>query len=395
MPRKKRDIDGGITKLGHRRYRIRVTVGYDPLTGKQIRESKTIRGSETDARRMKDRMNRAKSGVSALIYGKMPVAEFTEEEWLPTRDIRPTTLAGYKATIRNHIRPLFGTVSVGDATPLFISKMLKLIPDPGARLNTYKMLRSVFNVAVDNRIRTDNPIDGISAPKLGDYDAEIYTFAEVLAALAAVRGRDFEAGMILAGVCGLRASETCAVDWTDMTLERDRDTGAYWGEVSIDEGYHQVGGERVTTPTKSRRSRRVVAIPGFAVRRLLEIRGGGRLGPLMVDSTGQRMTPSGFGSRWRRFAKPRHSKAGTLTYAPPVRYIELKNFRHSRITFLIDELGATLHDASLDAGHGSERVTDGSYNKASRRKRANHALAERIDKAARSTENRAAGPNSS
>lgn len=132
------------------------------------------------------------------------------------------------------------------------------------------------------------------------------------------------------------------------------------------------------TAPKSKRSKRVVAIPGFAVERLLEIQGDGRIGPLMIDATGERMTPSGLTARWRRLMLPRRNVKDELIYEPPVRYIELKNLRHSQSTILLD-LGATMHEVSLRDGHSNERTTDTFYNKASRSVQADHSVAQRMD----------------
>ena len=116
-----------------------------------------------------------------------------------------------------------------------------------------------------------------------------------------------------------------------------------------------------------------MSIPDFIVSRLLEIRGGGRIGPLLVDSEGRRMAPGDFGSRWRRLLKPR---AG---YVPPLRYVELKNLRHSHSTILLD-LGATMHEVSKRDGHATQRTTDAFYNRA-RLRTADYEVAARMDAA--------------
>ena len=371
-----RSSEGSIVKLGDRHYRVRVTVGYSPKTGRQVRTSRTVRGTLREAEAMRDRLLRDAGGATSVLYGKMSVSAFVEEEWLPTRKLRPTTRAGYDSIIATHIKPLFSTVTVEGLTPLYVSKMLASIARPGAALNTYKMLRSAMNLAVDSDIIRKNPLNRVSPPELAEYQAQTYTLGELVTVLAHVRGAVIEPGILIAATCGLRASETCALDWRSLTLERT-DEG-FSGHVSVEQGYHRVRGERITTEPKSKRSKRVVAIPGFAVERLMEIRG---LGPLMVDRTGQRMTPGGFTSRWRRLILPRRNKAGELIYEPPVRYIELKNLRHSQSTILLD-LGATMHEVSLRDGHASEQVTDQFYNKA-HRKTADHSVAERFDKAVR------------
>lgn len=372
-----RSADGSITRLGDRHYRIRVTAGYDPDTGKQVRASRTIRGSRRDAEEIKDRLKREYGCADAVVYGRMSVYDFVRDEWMATRKLRETTRRGYEATLANHIAPAFEHVRMREVSMLHITRALNAIERPGAALNAYKMLRSAFNLAVRAGVMTTSPVSRVDPPTLADYEAEVYSLSEVVAILEYWRGHECEAGIIVAACCGTRASETCGLDWTDLSLvpgdggPEIRSRGA----VEVYEGYHS---DRTMTPTKTKRSNRVVALPAFAVDRLLEIRGDGRIGPLVVDADGERMTPGGLSHRWRKMMLPRVDATGEVTYAPPVRYIPLKNLRHSRATILLD-LGAPMHDVSLSLGHVNERTTDAFYNRPERR--ADHGNAERLDRA--------------
>jgi hypothetical protein len=49
-----RASNGSISRLSNNRYKITITIGYDPHTGRQKRKSKTIRGS----RRVADAMSK-------------------------------------------------------------------------------------------------------------------------------------------------------------------------------------------------------------------------------------------------------------------------------------------------------------------------------------------------
>lgn len=365
----RRSYEGSITKLGDRHYRVRLTVGYDS-DGKQVRASETVHGTLSDAIAVKDRMKR-KRGASAAVYGRMTVYAFVKDEWLATRTIRDTTRRGYEATLENHIKPSFGSVKMKDLTALHIIRVLNGIPNKGAALNVYKMLRSALNLATSSQILEHNPISTVDKPEPDEYEADVYTLAEILQVIEWVRGKSCEAGIIIAATCGTRASETCALDWRDVRLERGE--SGLSGSVDVHGGYHRLSGKRLTTATKTKRSSRVIALPAFAVERLLELRG---LGPLMVDRTGQRMTPEGLSQRWRRIMLPREG------YTPPVRFIPLKNLRHSRATILLD-LGATMRDVSLSMGHVNERTTSGFYDRPERA--ADQGLADILDTAKRRT----------
>jgi integrase len=373
--------DHHVTHLGDGRHRIRFEVGFDPESGRPLAISRNFRGTVAEAREYRDWLTRQFGSPEAILYGRMMVADFVAQEWLePRREkLAETTLRGYDATLKNHIRPHFSRLRLKDVKPLHISKALASIKHPGAALNAHKMLTAAFAFAADNDILTPSPMHRVARPEIPDYEADVYCLEEVLDAFYAVRGLDFEPGILIAASCGTRASETCALDWQDVELDSDSRTGS----VAITEGYHRLPGKRITTPPKTRRSKRVLAIPGFVVERLLEIRGDGRIGPLMTDRTGQRTTPGGFSQRWRRLTTERRDKAGRVIYAPPVRHIELKNLRHSQSTILLD-LGATMHEVSLRAGHSRESTTDRFYNKANR-VAADHSVAKRLDAAVSGT----------
>lgn len=370
-----RSISGSILRLGDKHYRVRVTAGYDPDTGKQVRASRTIRGTRKDAEELKNRLLREYGSADAVIYGRMSVYHFVRDEWLATRHIRQTTRQGYESTLENHIRPHFESVRMRDLRPLTVARAIDSIEHRGAALNAYKMLRSALNLAVRNDALPSNPVLRVDPPRTEAYHAEVYSLPEIIAMLEHARGSDVEAGLIIAACCGTRASETCALDWGDVTLARGdiaRDEPPR-GAVDVSKSYHALSGSRVMAPTKTERSRRVVALPAFAVARLLEIRGDGRIGPVLVDAKGERMTPVGFSHRWRRLMLPREG------YEPPVRYIPLKNLRHSRATTLLD-LGAPMRDVSLSLGHVNERTTSSFYDRPEMR--ADHGNAALLDRAA-------------
>lgn len=346
-----------IRDLGGGRYRVAITVGYDPETGRQVRLDRTIRCTKRDLPFEIERLHRECGTVSALSYGSMSVADFVADVWLEPRrkKLQPSTLAGYDATIKNHVRPAFSRLAMRDVTALHITPLLARMEHQGAALNVFKMLNAAFELAAKAGVLANNPMAMVPRPELDDYRAEVYSIAEVRQVLEVFRGSVIEPGVLIMATCGTRMSETCALDWHE-----DIDLDA--GELTIRDGYQRVKGERILGETKTEKSRRVIAIPPFAVARLVEICGDGRIGPMMVDATGQRMTPDGFTSRWRRKLLPRTSKAGETLYEAPMRYIPPMCLRHSHTTNLLD-LGVPMRKVSLRDGHTRESTTADFYDR--------------------------------
>jgi integrase len=378
-----RSVDGSIKPVPGRKgvLRVRVTVGYDPYTGKQVVVSRNVRGGQKAAIEVRDAIKRQYRTADAVVYGRMSVYTLVKED-IDGRELAQTTRVGYERTLENHIRPYFTDLRVADCRRNHIVSVLRAVEAPGARLNVYKLLRAAFRSAKANEWIVSDPMAGIDAPVVPEYQADTYTLAEMLEVLDFARGSEIEPGLIIAAWCGTRVSETVALNRQDLDLRCDMVDGeaVYSGRVSIAEGYVTVPGQRILKGTKTERSKREIALPALAVERLLEILGEHRIGPLMMDRTGQRMTSGGFSSRWRWLMLPRDDKDGARIYEPPVRYVELKNFRHSRITNLL-ELGQPLEWVSADAGHSIERTTEAIYNR--RRRVANVATADALDHAAR------------
>ncbi len=374
-----RSADGSIKLVAKGVYRVRITVGYDPDTGKQVWASKNVRGTRKAAEEAKDALKRQYRTADMLVYGRMTVYQLLVED-VEGRTLRETSIRGYKATLKNHLRDPFEFMRLSDLRKFHIVAALRAIKSPGARLNAYKLMHAALHEAQANEWIVSNPMAGIKPPEQPEYFAEIYDIDEMMAVTEFARGSGIEPGLIVAAWCGTRASETCALDRTDLTLiseQRDGET-VYYGHVDVSEGYHSLPGKRVMTGPKTERSNRVIALPAFAVKRLLEILGEARIGPLMMDATGRRMTPGGFSHRWRRLMLVRRNKAGEVIYEPPVRFIPLKNLRHSRITVAL-ELGESMSAVSSDAGHSLERTTDAIYNR--RRRRPNYGTADAFDRA--------------
>src|SRR5690242_14609854 len=81
----------------------------------------------------------------------------------------------------------------------------KLKPRSLALIHT--ALRSVFNQAIVDKLRTDNPADGVKIPKIGRSPGKALTPEQTRALLDAMRGDPYELAIRLALVLGGRRGE--------------------------------------------------------------------------------------------------------------------------------------------------------------------------------------------
>lgn len=134
------------------------------------------------------------------------------------RQLSPRTVASYCGEVRAFLDSCPG----GDpvlAVPEDISEHLKSLSESVSKrsqAHALSSLKSFFDYMVLEGLRSDNPCDGIRAPKLGRYLPEVLSVEEVSAIIDSVQGdspqalRDRAILEILYG-CGLRVSELCGL----------------------------------------------------------------------------------------------------------------------------------------------------------------------------------------
>lgn len=97
-------------------YQVRYTEGYDPGTGKQIQRSITGKTPNEVAQKMRTVICAMESGTY------VPPNKLTLGQWLDTwteeyiGNVKSSTAAAYKASIRTHIKPRLGAVRLDALT---------------------------------------------------------------------------------------------------------------------------------------------------------------------------------------------------------------------------------------------------------------------------------------
>lgn len=336
---------GSVTQIEPGRWRVRLFRGYKP-GGKPDYASKNVQGTRRDAETELARMV-LRLGKSPEAIRKISVYDFMRDVWLPSKtDIRAETRSAYEGLIENHIKRLFGKIALNDLLAYTVTDRLDSIEHKGAAKKVHGVLRQGMKYAARMGMVDTDPMPSVPCPKGKRYEARVLDASEAAAVLEYFRDDRIEAAVLIALSCGLRRSEICALDWQNVTLEKV--DGSVRGEISVTRGMHRGG---TFDDPKSSRSRRTVSIPGFAAQRLYEIRRGPRIGPLMFNADGSRLTPDALSKRWAYMMSDPVS---------PVEYIEFKNLRHSHATISLAS-GVGIVDVSRRLGHSTITVTDAFY----------------------------------
>lgn len=196
----------------------------------------------------------------------MLTSEFLLEHWLPaiSATVRPSTLAGYRGHVVNHIVPQLGTKPLSELNGPVLNTLLNALLHDGNRKcpgalspvtvrRVYATLHRALGDSVRWGLLDRNPADACDPPRctlVGDHMTwdvdELRRFLEV------ARDDRLYALWFLLATTGLRRGEALGLRWCCVDLEK--------GIISIVETLIAVGHRIQTSTPKSARGRRVVAL---------------------------------------------------------------------------------------------------------------------------------------
>lgn len=269
------------------------------------------------------------------------MTSFLEDVWLPTKDQRRRrTVSGYKSKIKACITPYVGHLALSDLTTYTVERWLSDLRRDRKSPQTVKHARAVLRNGMRAAVRWGlvdrDPTEGTEIPEV-DYQPMVLTAEQMNAYLDAFSGHTVEPVVLLTIALGTRRSETCAIDWSDIDFEN--------ATVSISRGLHQEDGDVWTEEPKSKTSRRLLALPQWALDALKQLR---TVGPLIPDGGG-RMAPAKVARLYKA-----HVVASKLPYVP------MRDLRNSLGTYLY-ESGVELGRIADLLGHSTTEITRKHY----------------------------------
>lgn len=347
---------GSISEEGRGRWRVRVSAGKDPLTGKRMRISRTVRGTKRDAvaelLRMQAELGRGGRGLS-----KLTVGEFALDVYLPRKleevgrgEYQPTSYESVLSSVKNHVVPGIGHIRMRDLTPYAVEAWLARIDGPQARRKAFSTWRTMHRQAAAWGLADRSVADRVKAPPKVRPEIKVLDAPGLARVLGAFHGEKVEAYVLLMSGCGLRLSEAAALNWEDVDLEART--------ASVSKSFHVVRGKAYFGPTKTPGSKRVVALPPFVAARLSEIKGGRSAaeGDPVVPCSGKH------GRVYPHYAATLYRKVWGRK-VDGVEFVALKNMRHTHATIL-RESGADMAAIAERLGHANLATTMERYVKA-------------------------------
>jgi integrase len=344
-----------------KKYELSWTVGYDE-DGKQIRRYETFHGGKREAAKYGDEV--------ADRYDESPAArrgitfrDFAERVYIDyvsrVRERRALTVKGYTSKLKTHVYPRpFARKPLAEITRFDMEELLADLKDAKVgennRLHVYRVVNQVMNHAVARDLIPRNTCKLPDPPRRKRTPLELPDAAGVSAILKAVVDDVSEPAVVL-GLCGMRRSESCGLDWPQVRLKPtpytlpDGTEVTVPGTATIVQGRHHADGGVIVEPPKTDRSGRVVPLTTWAVEALKRHRRGRVAGPVLQGADGAPIDPDDVTKAYR-----------ACIVAAGLPYVQMRNLRHTFATLAL-ERGADLWMVAEALGHSTQRTTEDFY----------------------------------
>jgi integrase len=183
--------------------------------------------------------------------------------------IRPLTYASYRSMVRLHIKPALGSRPLAKLGPSEVQEFLNHKHASGLSARTVQHLHAVLRRALGQALRWGLVPRNVAAlatsPRVVRKEVSVWTPEQARAFLDGIDGHRLEGLYALALAIGVRQGEALGLKWEDLDLDG--------GTLTVRRQLQRIDSKlQLVEWTKTGRSRRTIAIPGFAVAALRQHR---------------------------------------------------------------------------------------------------------------------------
>ena len=207
----------------------RLTIGYDPGTGKPVRKS-VYGKTQAEVRKKMTATQRAIDNGTYQAPDKTTVSEWLDT-WMETfcaAKLKPLTYSSYEVAIRTHIKPAIGALRLQAVRGVHVQKMYNTMLKDGLSPKTIKnvaaILHKAFSVAMKQGMVQANPCDAAELPKAQHKEIKPLTDAEIPLFLEAIESNPLKNAYALCLFAGLREGECLGLSWDQVNFETQRIT---------------------------------------------------------------------------------------------------------------------------------------------------------------------------
>ena len=261
--------------------------------------------------------------------------------------VRETTWISYERCVRLHLIPRVGGLKLAGLRPFHFEQLFADMQRDGMSNGNAKKVSEVLSTALEHAVRVGllvvNPAAPVAKPKPAAVDIVPFTAEEIKRIRAAAAGHRLEAMIALAIGSGAREGELLGLGREHVDLEA--------GTIHIQRTLAVVKGGFLLKEPKSKRGRRIVELPRFAVDGLQE-----HLRRLLAE--GNAAAPVLFCTRTGHFISKSsfiRQVYGPLLQRAEVPYRKFHTFRHTHVSQLLSQ-GESVVDVARRVGDSPEVI---------------------------------------
>lgn len=253
---------GNIYKRDEGIYLVRVYLGRDPATGKQIFHNHTIHGTKRDAETYRNGVLRDRD-LGTFVQPSSSLLNEHLDEWLTAcvkSRVSQRTYEEYESLLRRYIRPVLGCRKLSDIRPAHVQALYSELQQRGLSARTIRythtVLSSALKQAVKWRTMAQNPAALADLPRLVRKEMQALSPKEAGQFLAAAQQSKLGTLFSFVLITGLRPSEFLGLQWKDVDLDPNK------GTISVQRALHWRSKQGwYFAETKTSRSRRSIPLP--------------------------------------------------------------------------------------------------------------------------------------
>lgn len=243
-------------------WEARVTVGFDPETGRQRQRSVSGKTQKEVAQKLRQLTTEIDQGTY-LEPTKMTVGEWLDA-WLDQSlgGIKPRTAALYKDCVRLYLKPTLGAVKLDKLKPADIQGIYTGFQrrDPPLSAKTIKNIHGVLHKALQQAVEMgylhNNPSAPCKLPRVEKAPIQPLDTEQIKAFLEAVEGNAYENAFLVTLFTGMRQGEILGLKWEYVNFDK----GIILIAQQLQRRYDGSGGYRMVSP-KNGKTRRITPAP--------------------------------------------------------------------------------------------------------------------------------------
>ena len=231
MAKKRVNGEGTIRKRSNGTWEARVTVAFDPETGKQKYKSFYAKTQKEAKAKLEEYLEeKSTQETNSIIPEDSDNDDLTLNEWLDIwladylSDIKSGTLVSYKSLSNNHIRKELGKYKLKNLKPPVIQKFYNKLKTQGLSPKYIKNIHGCLHRALDMAVKVEyiekNYTSVCSIPKGAPEEVNPLTEDEQKKLFRAMKGEEHEYLFLTDIFTGMRCGELIGLTWDCIDLER-------------------------------------------------------------------------------------------------------------------------------------------------------------------------------